>query len=82
MLLAANHTGVIDGPILHGVVPRHAHLMVKEEMFRGPLGRVLRGAGQIPVDRTGGRAALTSALAVLKRGRGRRDLPRGQPRTR
>lgn len=69
VLLAANHTGLVDGPILHGVVPRHAHLMVKEEAFRGPVGWALRGAGQIPVDRSGGRAALTSALALLKDGK-------------
>jgi len=68
VLLAANHTGIIDGPILHGVAPRPSHVLVKEEMFWGPVGTVLRAAGQIPVDREGGRTALTSALAVLKRG--------------
>jgi 1-acyl-sn-glycerol-3-phosphate acyltransferase len=68
VLLAANHTGIIDGPILHGVAPRPSHVLVKEEMFWGPVGTVLRAAGQISVDREGGRTALTSALAVLKRG--------------
>lgn len=68
VLLAANHTGIIDGPILHGVAPRPSHVLVKEEMFWGPVGTVLRAAGQIAVDREGGRTALTSALAVLKRG--------------
>ena len=68
VLLAANHTGIVDGPILHGVAPRPSHVLVKEEMFWGPVGTVLRAAGQIPVDRDGGRTALTSALAVLRRG--------------
>ena len=68
MLLAANHTGIVDGPILLGVAPRPSHVLVKEEMFWGPVGTVLRAAGQIPVDRDGGRTALTSALAVLRRG--------------
>jgi len=68
VLFAANHTGVIDGPLLIGTAPRPAHILVKEEMFRGPVGAVLRGAGQIPVDRTGGRPALASALGVLRRG--------------
>jgi len=68
VLLAANHTGIVDGPILHGVAPRPSHVLVKEEMFWGPVGTVLRAAGQIPVDREGGRTALTSALAVLRRG--------------
>ena len=68
VLLAANHTGVVDGPILHGVAPRGTHILVKEEMFQGWVGLLLRGAGQIPVDRDGGRAALSSALGVLRRG--------------
>lgn len=68
VLLAANHTGVVDGPILAGVSPRPTHILVKEEMFHGPVGLVLRAAGQIPVDRQGGRTALTTALGVLRRG--------------
>jgi 1-acyl-sn-glycerol-3-phosphate acyltransferase len=68
VLLAANHTGVIDGPVLLGASPRPAHILVKEEMFHGPVGAVLRAAGQIPVDRTGGRPALATALGVLRRG--------------
>ena len=68
VLLAANHTGILDGPLLHGVVPRPSHVLVKEEMFWGPVGWVLRAAGQIPVQRDdGGRSALTAALGVLKR---------------
>lgn len=68
VLFAANHTGVVDGPLLLGVAPRPAHILVKEEMFAGPVGAVLRAAGQIPVDRSGGRAALATALGVLRRG--------------
>jgi 1-acyl-sn-glycerol-3-phosphate acyltransferase len=69
VLFAANHTSVVDGPVLAGVVPRPVHILVKEEMFRGPVGAVLRASGQIPVDRSGGgRAALTAALGVLQRG--------------
>jgi 1-acyl-sn-glycerol-3-phosphate acyltransferase len=68
VLLAANHTGVIDGPLLIGSAPRPSHILVKEEMFSGPVGAVLGAAGQIPVDRTGGRPALASALGVLRRG--------------
>jgi 1-acyl-sn-glycerol-3-phosphate acyltransferase len=68
VLFAANHTGVVDGPVMFGVAPRPMHILVKEEMFAGPLGRLLRGAGQIPVDRDGGRAALVASLAVLHDG--------------
>ncbi|HEY0186137.1 MAG TPA: lysophospholipid acyltransferase family protein [Cellulomonas sp.] len=68
VIFAANHTGVVDGPILAGVAPRPLHVLVKAEMFTGPIGLVLRGAGQIPVDRASGRSALAAALGVLQRG--------------
>lgn len=68
VILAANHIGALDGPVVHGVVPRGTHILVKEEMFRGPVGLLLRAAGQIPVDRTNGRPALAAALGVLRRG--------------
>lgn len=68
VLFAANHTGIIDGPIVLGVSPRPSHMLVKSEMFWGPVGAVLRAAGQIPVEHDGGRSALNSALVVLRRG--------------
>ena len=69
VILAANHTGVIDGPVLHGASPRGSHIIVKQEMFSGFLGHVLTYSGQIPVDRRSGRAALQAALALLEEGR-------------
>jgi 1-acyl-sn-glycerol-3-phosphate acyltransferase len=69
VILAANHIGVIDGPVLHGASPRGSHIIVKQEMFKGFLGGVLWYSGQIPVDRRSGRAALTAALALLEEGR-------------
>lgn len=68
VVLAANHVTLLDGPLLIGVAPRPLHILVKTELFRGPLGLLLRSAGQIPVDRTMGRPALQSALGVLRRG--------------
>lgn len=68
VLFAANHTGVVDGPLLAGVTPRRVHILVKQEMFTGPFAGILRRSGQIPVDRSGGRAALATALQVLQRG--------------
>jgi 1-acyl-sn-glycerol-3-phosphate acyltransferase len=68
VILAANHTGFVDGPVVVGVAGRPVHMLVKEEMFVGPVGAVLRAAGHIPVDRVGGRPALVAALAVLRRG--------------
>lgn len=68
VLFAANHTGVVDGPLMFGAAPRAMHILVKEEMFAGPIGWLLHGSGQIPVDREGGRAALVASLGVLQRG--------------
>lgn len=68
VVLVANHIGILDGPLLLGVLPRPTHFLVKEEMFVGPIGWLLQKAGQISVDRGSGRAALQAGLAVLKRG--------------
>lgn len=69
VLLASNHTGLIDGPLVFGMAPRPAHFVVKQEMFHGFSGWVLTQMGQIPIDRSSAdRTAITAALAVLKRG--------------
>ncbi|MGA5704482.1 lysophospholipid acyltransferase family protein [Peterkaempfera bronchialis] len=69
VILAANHANLVDGPLLMGMSPRPTHFLVKEEMFSGPVGAVLRGVGQIPVQRrSADRTAIGSALEVLKDG--------------
>ncbi len=69
VLFASNHVGLLDGPLLVAVAPRYPHCLVKQEMFHGPAGLVLRAAGQIPVDRArGDREALSRALQVLAAG--------------
>jgi 1-acyl-sn-glycerol-3-phosphate acyltransferase len=67
VLVAANHTGLMDGPVVLGVARRPLHIMVKDSMFRGPIGVILRAAGQVPVDRESGRSALAIALKILAR---------------
>lgn len=69
VIVAANHTGIIDGPLLHGALPRGSHFIIKEEAFTGIIGFLMRGAGQIPVDRKSGRAALVTALSLLNEDR-------------
>jgi 1-acyl-sn-glycerol-3-phosphate acyltransferase len=70
VILAPNHTGFLDPPLLMGTSPRPIHCLAKREIFRGPLGLFLRSIGQIPIDRSGtDRTALTAALAVLAAGR-------------
>jgi 1-acyl-sn-glycerol-3-phosphate acyltransferase len=69
LIMAANHSGLVDGPVVMGLAPRPAHFMVKKEMFHGISGVILRAVGQIPVDRTvADRTAIGTTLAVLARG--------------
>jgi 1-acyl-sn-glycerol-3-phosphate acyltransferase len=69
VILAANHSNLVDGPLLMGMSPRPTHFLVKEEMFSGPVGALLRGVGQIPVRRgNADRNAIGSALEVLADG--------------
>lgn len=67
VILAGNHLGLLDGPLLALFSPRPAHVMTKTEMFDGWLGPLLKAAGQVPVDRFRcDPAAIRSALRVLR----------------
>lgn len=69
VLLAANHIGLFDGPLLTAVTPRPVHALVKREMFSGVGGTLFRALGQIPVDRAGvDPAAVKRAVRVLRDG--------------
>ena len=69
VIVASNHTGIVDGPVLHGALPRGSHFLVKQEFFDSRLGFLMTGAGQIPVDRSAGRAALATGKKLLQEGR-------------
>ncbi len=77
VVFAANHISFLDGPVMFGASPRPMHILVKKEMFKGFLGKVLRGSGQIPVDRTGDRTALHCGKRLLDAGRCIGILPEG-----
>ncbi|MDP3891039.1 1-acyl-sn-glycerol-3-phosphate acyltransferase [Nocardioides sp.] len=51
VILAANHIGVMDGPLLAVFSPRPVHALTKIEMFTGRTGLLMRGSGQIPLHR-------------------------------
>ncbi|WP_244963181.1 lysophospholipid acyltransferase family protein [Nocardioides dongkuii] len=69
VLLAANHVGVLDGPLLAIFTPRPVHVFTKEEMFDGPIGRFLRLSGQIRLDRFHpDPGAVKSMMRVLRDG--------------
>lgn len=77
VIIASNHTGIVDGPLLHGAIPRSSHFIIKEEFFDSKIGFLMTWAGQIPVDRRNGRAALTVAQQLLAEGRAVGIFPEG-----
>ncbi|TCK24669.1 lysophospholipid acyltransferase family protein [Pseudonocardia endophytica] len=67
VVVVANHSAFVDGPLLYGLLGRRAVFLVKDEMFRGPLGYVLPRMGQLAVRRgTVDRRPLMAALDVLR----------------
>lgn len=69
VLVAGNHTGFLDGPIVFMMLPRPSAFLVKSELYTGPWARVLEFARQIPVRRgTPDRTALRRGLEVLAAG--------------
>ncbi|MDR0504314.1 MAG: 1-acyl-sn-glycerol-3-phosphate acyltransferase [Bifidobacteriaceae bacterium] len=68
VILAGNHTGLLDGPVVVGAAPRGVHFLIKQELIHGLGGKILLAAGQVPVDRTGGRRALETCLGLLEKG--------------
>ncbi len=76
-IFASNHLSFSDSIFLPLVVPRRVTFLAKADYFtgRGFKGRAtaafFKGAGQLPVDRSGGmagEAALRSGMKVLRRG--------------
>lgn len=78
VLLAGNHTGFLDGPLVYALSPRSATFLAKSELFVGPLARALGWLGQIPVHRgRPDRTALQAGLAVLRGGGALGVFPEG-----
>ncbi|MBK6887522.1 MAG: 1-acyl-sn-glycerol-3-phosphate acyltransferase [Tetrasphaera sp.] len=76
-ILASNHLSFSDSFFLPAAIDRRVTFLAKSDYFtgRGLKGRLtaafFRAVGQVPVDRTGGRAsdaALESGLRILRRG--------------
>ena len=76
-ILASNHLSFSDSIFLPLVVPRRITFLAKADYFtgKGPKGRAkaffFKGVGQVPVDRSGGKAseaAMRTGLALLARG--------------
>jgi 1-acyl-sn-glycerol-3-phosphate acyltransferase len=69
VVVVANHSAFVDGPLLFGLLGRRAVFWVKQEMFTGVAGWGLRRIGQLSVRRgSPDRRPLTAALDVLRGG--------------
>jgi 1-acyl-sn-glycerol-3-phosphate acyltransferase len=69
VLIAGNHSGFLDGPIVMITLSRPSSFLVKSELYDTGFRRILRFARQIPVHRgTPDRTALRSGLEVLAGG--------------
>jgi 1-acyl-sn-glycerol-3-phosphate acyltransferase len=69
VILACNHVGVADGPLLAIFAPRPVHALTKQEMFKGVMNRFLLSSGQIPLDRfNADPLAVKRCLRVLRSG--------------
>jgi 1-acyl-sn-glycerol-3-phosphate acyltransferase len=80
VIVAGNHSGFLDGPLVWLYSPRPVRFLTKAELYRQPLlARALGWLGQIPVHRgEPDRAALGEALAVLAEGGAVGVFPEGR----
>lgn len=68
-VLAPNHDSLSDPFFVGAAVPRPLRFLAKAELFRFPLGPIVRSLGAIPVRRgEGDRAAIASAVAAARAG--------------
>lgn len=82
VLLAGNHTGFVDGPLVFLVAPRPASLLAKSEIFVGLGARLFGWLGLVPVHRgQADRDALRQGLALLADQRALGIFPEGRRST-
>jgi 1-acyl-sn-glycerol-3-phosphate acyltransferase len=71
-IFMSNHVSNVDPPLLIPLLPRRVTVMVKKELFKLPiLGRAMRMADFVPIDRTNRDAAIGSvreAATIVRKG--------------
>lgn len=79
VLLVANHTSVLDPPLVAAATPRPVAFLAKAELFAVPLfGRLIRWLNSHPLRREGADAgALRAALRLLRQGAALLVFPEG-----
>ena len=69
LVVVANHSAMVDGPLLYGLLGRRSTFLIKQEMFHGVMSWILLRLGQIAVRRgSGERAPLITGARVLRAG--------------
>ncbi|MGH3876804.1 MAG: lysophospholipid acyltransferase family protein [Actinophytocola sp.] len=69
VVLVANHSTLIEPPVIFGMLPRRSVFLVKSELATGAMGWGLKRIGQLMVRRgEADRAALLGAVQVLRAG--------------
>lgn len=69
VLIAGNHTGWLDGPLVQMLLPRSTSFLVKSELYDSPARPFLEFSRQIPIRRGApDRTALRRAVGVLAGG--------------
>ncbi len=78
VLVAGNHSGFADGPLVFLLAPRPAAVLAKAEIFIAPFTRFFLALGLIPVQRgKPDRSALKAGLAALAEGHALGVFPEG-----
>jgi 1-acyl-sn-glycerol-3-phosphate acyltransferase len=79
VLIVANHSSVLDPPLVGGMCPRQLTFLAKAELFRIPgLGGLIRRLGAQPLRREGADpSALRTAQRVLAEGKALLVFPEG-----
>jgi len=68
-IVASNHRSYLDPPVLNAVFPEPLFFLAKEELFKFPLGCIIRHMRAVPVRRGAGDVtALEMSLEILRKG--------------
>lgn len=69
LVIASNHVSFWDPPLLGAAIPRETFFLAKEELFRAPLGPMIRSVNAIPIRRgAADLRGLTRAIEALRSG--------------
>jgi len=78
VILACNHLGLVDGPLLFLATRRPLRVLTKHEMFHGAFAFVFKAVAAIPIDWKGSdRTALSTARNALRAGEAVGIFPEG-----